>query len=133
MSGISCKLPLSMDGHDGAYTLNKTLDEVVKQNLKMLLLTIPGERCMDINFGIGIERYLFENDTPSLREKLSTRIHEQVAKYMPFVSVRDVFYGGLDDPNYSSPNSLNLTLHYHVDPISQDDILNIELPMVDKF
>ena len=88
---------------------------------------------MDLDFGIGIERYLFENDTPVVREKISTRIHEQVGKYMPFVSVRDVFYGGVDDPSASSPNSLRLTLHYHVDPISQDDMLNVDLPMADKF
>jgi len=133
MSGISCKLPLSVDEADGAYALNKTIMEVVKQNMKMLLLTIPGERCMDIDFGIGIERYLFENDTPKFREQISTRIHNQINKYMPFVTIRDVYYGGSDDPRTIAPNSLHLKLHYHVAPVAQDDILNITLPMVDKF
>ena len=60
MAGISIKLPLSLDPDDG-YKLNKTLKEVARQNLKMLVLTAPGERIMIPEFGVGIRNYLFEN------------------------------------------------------------------------
>ena len=40
MSGISPKLPLFYDSVDG-YGLTKTLKEVARQNLKMLVLFIP--------------------------------------------------------------------------------------------
>ena len=42
MAGISVKLPLFVSEFDGPYALNKTLKDTVKQNFKMLLLTIPG-------------------------------------------------------------------------------------------
>ncbi len=60
--GFSVKLPLSTDKIDGPYVLNKTLESTIKQNLKMLVLTEPGERVMNGNFGVGLKRLLFEPD-----------------------------------------------------------------------
>ena len=60
-SGISPKLPLIPDDVDGPYGLNKTLTESIKQNFRNLMLTIPGERIMIPDFGVGLPRYLFEN------------------------------------------------------------------------
>ena len=54
--GLSPKLPVSTDPIDG-YALNKTYAEVVTQNLKNLILTAPGERMMDVDFGVGIRNY----------------------------------------------------------------------------
>ena len=58
MAGISVKLPLSVSAQDGAYTLNKDLLSVVKQNFKMLILTNPGEKIMDPEVGVGIQKFL---------------------------------------------------------------------------
>ena len=64
MQGYSPKLPLAYDStQDGNYALNKTLIDTIRQNLKMLLLTNPGERIMMPNFGVGIRTYLFSEDT----------------------------------------------------------------------
>jgi phage baseplate assembly protein W len=60
MAGISPKLPISKNKEDG-YTLTKTYLESTQQNLKNLLLTVPGERMMDPDFGVGMNRFLFEN------------------------------------------------------------------------
>ena len=46
MSGISVKLPISRDKTDG-IKLIKNYGELASQNLKMLVLTVPGERMMD--------------------------------------------------------------------------------------
>ena len=51
-TGISVKLPLRVTAEDGPYALNKDLVETTKQNFKNLVLTNPGERIMDINFGV---------------------------------------------------------------------------------
>ena len=58
-SGYGPTLPITRSDEDG-YTLTKEVKEQIKQNFKMLLLTIPGERTFDMNFGIGIKKYLFE-------------------------------------------------------------------------
>ncbi len=64
-TGYSVKLPLQISPSDGPYTLNKNLASVVKQNVKMVIFTSPGERIMDSNFGVGIRNYLFEPLTES--------------------------------------------------------------------
>ena len=46
-TGFSPKIPLQYDPSDGYYKMNKSFAEVVKQNIKMIVLTAPGERIMD--------------------------------------------------------------------------------------
>jgi len=55
-SGLSPKLPLTVSEVFGPYNLNTNFEDLAKQNLKMLILTIPGERIMDPNFGVGLRR-----------------------------------------------------------------------------
>ena len=57
MYGISPKLPVTVDDLDGHYALTKTIREAIKQNFKNLMFTIPGEKVMDIDFGVGLKRY----------------------------------------------------------------------------
>ena len=128
MSGISVKFPLTYDFDDGPYALNKKLVDVIQQNFKMLLLTIPGERIMNTDFGVGIQRYLFENDTIELRSKLSSRIKSQVGKYMSFIKVRDVI---LPDIQQQNSNFLRISIKYYIEPISMEDVLNITIPNYD--
>ena len=55
--GLAPALPLTADEEDGHFTLLKSVLQTTEQNLKMLILTCPGERIMDINFGVGIRHY----------------------------------------------------------------------------
>tara|TARA_B100000287_G_scaffold411250_1_gene440511 strand:+ start:309 stop:743 length:435 start_codon:yes stop_codon:yes gene_type:complete len=128
MIGIGPKFPLALDSVDGAYLLIKELKEEVKQNFKNLLLTIPGERVMDPEFGIGIERFLFENNTIELRSAIDTRIKQQVRKYLPFIQVRNLIVSPEEDPMRMDPNSLFVEIKYFIAPIATEDILNITLP-----
>jgi len=95
MAGLSPKIPLMPDSIDGFYALNKTIKQVVKQNLKHLLLTIPGERLMIPNFGVGLERYLFEPYSVILEADIEARIRNQVDQFMPHVKIENI--------NFSSP------------------------------
>ncbi len=123
MQGFSPKLPLLHDKTgDGLYGLNKTLSDTVKQNLKMLILTNPGERIMDSNFGVGIRRFIFEQDTDQLRQKLSTRITEQITKYLNYVVISDII---ISPPNSNDENLLFLKIIYYVPAINIKDTLNI--------
>ena len=128
MSGISVKLPLAYNHEDGPYALNKTILDTVQQNFKMLMLTIPGERMMNTDFGVGIQKFLFENDTVELRSKISSRIKSQVSKYMSFIKVRDVI---MPDVNEQNNNFLTISIKYYIEPISMEDVLNITVPNYD--
>ena len=90
MPGYSAKLPL-FSVEDG-YALNKTVEDTVKQNLKMLMLTTPGERIMLPNFGAGLIKYLFELDNPALYSGIRSTIESQVKLWLPFVEILNVTF-----------------------------------------
>mgnify|MGYP003117636487 CR=1 FL=1 len=88
--GLSVSLPLRIDPIDGAYGLNRTLTQVAAQNLRMVILTSPGERIMFPEFGVGIRRYLFEQNTTSTLGIIRSRIEQQVSTYLPYVRILDL-------------------------------------------
>tara|TARA_R110000744_G_scaffold91695_3_gene177877 strand:+ start:1931 stop:2329 length:399 start_codon:yes stop_codon:yes gene_type:complete len=67
----------------------KTETEQLKSNFLNLLLTEPGERVMEPNFGIGLKKLLFESsvDEDSLNEK----INDQAKKYIPGINLLGVY------------------------------------------
>ena len=81
-------LPLSED-RELEYRHIDNYGDLIKQNFKNLLLTIPGERMMDVDFGVGVQRYLFENG-PAASSEIRGEVIRKVDRYMPFVDVRDV-------------------------------------------
>tara|TARA_R110000824_G_scaffold317510_2_gene504702 strand:- start:299 stop:679 length:381 start_codon:yes stop_codon:yes gene_type:complete len=126
MSGLSPKLPVRRDPADG-FALTKTYAEMIKQNLKNLVLTSPGERMMDIEFGVGIRDFLFEQNISSVRTSLEGRIRTQVLTYMPFVEIRNVLFF---PESVEHPNRLKLAIQYFVIPVSTIDALSISIDLV---
>ena len=92
MIGYSPKFPLQLDNYVGAYSLNTTLLEVAKQNFMNVLLTSPGERLMDQDFGVGLRQYLFEPNIPGLHTSIATNIQKQVGKYTPYIQLGTVLF-----------------------------------------
>ena len=123
--GYSPKLPLHRSDRDGYYALTKSHEEVVKQNLKMLLLTNPGERIMDPFFGVGLMHFLFEQDGAFVREEIAGRIREQVDFYMPFVEITDIRFGSAEDDPEIDPNSLFVYVQYEIIPLGIEDSVEL--------
>ena len=122
MSGISPKLPLSRDSENG-YSLTKTLKDVARQNLKMLILTNPGERIMVPEFGVGIKRYLFENYGQGTEGAINKKIREQVQIYLPVVSIVQISFGTADRDN----NRLGVSIAYAIPEIGAKDLLEFTI------
>ena len=126
MSGLSPKLPISRNSIDG-FTLTKTYNELIKQNLMNLVLTSPGERVMDINFGVGIRNFLFEQDTVEARLDIEEKIHEQVLRYMPFISIEQVGFPDLSPDNLSK---LHIVIQYSIKTTGTLDALSFTVDLV---
>jgi|32_taG_2_1085360.scaffolds.fasta_scaffold00258_4 phage baseplate assembly protein W len=123
MQGIGPKLPLAPNDIDGAgFGLVKTVAEEIQQNLTHIILTSPGERIMDIDFGVGLRRFLFEQMMPQTEEKIEARIYSQVNQYMPFVKIEKIEFF-----KNEFLNLLSVSLTYNVPSISEKDILLLEL------
>jgi phage baseplate assembly protein W len=121
MSGYSPILPLVLDAIDGPYASNKTVKDTIKQNLKMLLLTTPGERIMNPDFGVGIKAALFQQNTEDLRQRINDRIMSQVDKYMNYVRILNLQI--INDE--TSENTLYLLIKYQIPSVGSVDELII--------
>jgi phage baseplate assembly protein W len=94
---IGPELPLIRDKTHGLYGMITSYTEEVQQNFKNLLLTAPGERIMNPDFGVGLRHFLFEPRV-NVKPRIKQRIQAQVRKYMPFINIdRISFDSGLGD------------------------------------
>jgi phage baseplate assembly protein W len=93
--------------------------DLVRQNFKNLLLTIPGERMMDTDFGVGIQRFLFENGIAASSD-IRSETARKVSKYMPFVNLQNV----LVEPG-EEQNSLTVRIFYSVPSLAIDEYINL--------
>tara|TARA_Y100001973_G_C4965480_1_gene216971 strand:+ start:148 stop:528 length:381 start_codon:yes stop_codon:yes gene_type:complete len=118
--GISAKLPLAYTKADGPYLLTKDLTENTKQNLKILIFTNPGERVMNVDFGVGFSALLFENATDSVLEDLRERLFTQVDKYLPFVRIVDV-------KTELNENTAFLRVEYVISGLNISDNLDLDV------
>ena len=125
MHGVSPKVPLINLDEDASYGLNKTIPEAVGQNLRNLMLTTPGEKIMDPDFGVGLWRYLFEPNLQATHSEIEGRIRAQVQKYLPFVDILDISFikGKPTDP--MNDNALTIKLKYLIAPIAHIDVFVI--------
>ncbi len=133
MPGLSPKLPLHIDKIDG-YGLTKNFKEVARQNLKMVVLTNPGERIMLPNFGVGIKTYLFENADTFVFEEIEEKIRQQVRTYLPYITIDDInFFSERNNFNETEiePSSLSNYVHiqikYRIPTIFISDTLSLEI------
>lgn len=119
MAKLSPIFPLALSA-EGGYLANETVKQVVRQNFKNLILTSPGERVMLPDFGVGIRRYLFEQNIESNANNIRKRINEQIKTYMPFIEMQEFI------PTFDE-NELIITIKYFILPLSESDILNINI------
>jgi len=127
--GYGASLPLHVTTEDGPYALLKTTEAVAAQNLKMLVLTSPGERIMDNKFGVGIRNYLFWQYTPATLSDIESRIKQQTARYIPYINIRDVSFNGGDiTPTVGASmadNFLSIEIRYEIVPLNIGAILTL--------
>lgn len=121
-SALAIKLPLAKSSADG-WQLIKTLPALIKQNLKMILLTYQGERVMEPNFGVGIGSYLFKNFDANTYAEIEFKVREQVARYLPVVAIDNIIF----DASGQDFNELYMSLEYSIPNINVKDVLEFTL------
>lgn len=111
MAGLAPKLPLRRDETDG-YALIKNFRDLAQQNLKMLVLTSPGERIMHPEFGVGLRHYLFNQPDRGLYESIDNKIRSQVKKYFPHLRILNINFRDI-----SIHNALGINIVYYITPL----------------
>lgn len=126
--GYSARLPLQYGPEDGHYILLKSIQAVVRQNLKMLVLTNPGERIMIPEFGVGISRYLFQQVGEFSTRTIQNRILSQVASYLSYVKINNIDIYERTDLS----NTFQVTIEYSVPSMSTKGKLVLNLSPQDS-
>ena len=121
MSAFGVKLPLTKDSADG-FTSLKRIEDTVRQNLKMLILTNPGEKIMDVNYGVGIKSFLFSSRYNFTQTEIEQKIRDQVSFYMPAVIIRKI-----DFNLQQEQQTLSLAIFYDIPDIGTKDLIQLVL------
>ena len=117
MASLSVRLPLMLDSVDG-FSMIKDIRTLIRQNLKMLILTNPGERIMEPTFGLGLKNKLFENNINV--EELKLQIGDKINQFIPQVSLMDV-----DAQLDQNLHTLLITISYKIMNTGESDAIEI--------
>ena len=108
---VAVGVTFPFDG-EAVFNSSYTTKEQVKSNLINLLLTSPGERLMNPEFGIGIRQYLFEQviDKQFLKDKIT----DKVQIYIPEIEIDDVFIKRENLETTPEIHTIRISLYYKV-------------------
>jgi len=122
MASIGVRLPVTLDESFG-FGMVTNIRDMVKQNLKMLILCNPGERTMIPKYGVGITQFLFENADSDVYARIDAKIREQVDRYMKMITIEEVNFYSIEPDS----NKVSLRLVYSLPAIAVNDILEITI------
>ena len=71
------KFPLSKGNHD-TFELYSDVKQQIGFYLKNLILTSPGENISDPRYGVGLRRFLFEQNNDITRSSIVSSISSQI-------------------------------------------------------
>ena len=125
-SGLSPKLPLRIDKVFGPYGLITDYVSLARQNFKMLLLTNPGGRMMNPDFGVGLKRYLFELNDPATYETINDRIVEQTKRYMKYIQINKIDFSVPENSPDLFPNDISIAVQFTILPLQTTTMLEIQ-------
>ena len=101
------------------------MSDLISQNLKMIVLTHPGERVMDPEYGVGAKVYLFSNFSSTVYVDIEQKIREQVAKYMPVVTIQQVQFDKRAET--IDRNTLSMRIVYTIPAINITQMLEFTI------
>lgn len=113
---LSIRLPMNnarTKNQSEIFNLSYTTEEQSISNFINLLLTKDGERFMQPNFGVGLYYYIFEQNVIALNSILETKIRDQVAFWLPYISIDDIRISNLEN-KLQDENSLNIEIKFSV-------------------
>lgn len=100
----------------------RDIKELIKFHLTNLLLTNPGEKISDPEYGVGLRKYLFENFSSEVAPDLEFAIEEGMSRYLSYLKL-----DGVSIEENEDQNKLNIRIHYTILKTTEMQILEIAL------
>jgi hypothetical protein len=99
-------LPMPQAGQLGYPDLERS----VRDSIRIILTTRPGEQLMRPRFGAGLQDFLDEGNTVALRRQIQTAILESLQSYENRIMVDAVHV----DPVADAPPEVQVQIHYRL-------------------
>ncbi|HTA44794.1 MAG TPA: GPW/gp25 family protein [Bryobacteraceae bacterium] len=94
----------------GGVMTYATLEQSVRDSIRIILTTRPGEQLMTPYFGAGLQNYLDEGNTLAVRRQIQTTIQSALQQYENRITVDAVEVNPID----GAPSEINVQIHYRV-------------------
>lgn len=111
---VGIKLPFN---RKKIFDLDYTTKNHARSKLINVLLTSPGERLHQPNFGAGLKNRLFQQNTPIAGDELRAIVTPQVERYVPEITIKNIALrdGGLQG------HILYVTVNYSLNNNDEED------------
>tara|TARA_R110002110_G_scaffold132910_5_gene314925 strand:+ start:1778 stop:2179 length:402 start_codon:yes stop_codon:yes gene_type:complete len=116
--------PLKRGNHD-TYQIYTEFKSQINFYLKTLLLTAPGENISSPTYGVGLRRYLFEQNTEEVHSVIRTAIYDQIGSFMSYLRVKSVRVTASNEE--IDTNSLKISITYSIPKKAQNEIFELTL------
>lgn len=87
-----------------------SLEESVRQCIRIILLTRPGEQLMRPDFGAGLGRFLHEPNTLTTRRRIHDVVLDALDRWEPRIQVDQV----LVEPVVDRPDQIRVEIRYRM-------------------
>jgi phage baseplate assembly protein W len=99
-------LPLPQNGQ----LVFPTLDQSVRDSIRIILTTRPGEQLMRPRFGAGLQNFLDDGNTISVRRQIQSTILDNLSAYETRIVVDRVDV----DPIPNAPSEVHVQIYYRL-------------------
>jgi|TARA_R100001460_G_scaffold41513_2_gene77233 hypothetical protein len=83
---IGLSFPLRAGGNKD-FQMTKTSLEQAQHNIRNLILTYPGERAQQPEFGSRLRELLFEQQDDELPNKIDEEVRRSIGQWLPYINV----------------------------------------------
>jgi len=119
---LGLSLPIQL-GTQGYFETNTDTISQVSDNIKNLILTVPGERRFNNSFGSNLYNLLFENIEVGVNDNIIIdAIQRVIDQYLPGISILDVQISNTTSEN-NTKNSIFINIKFNYN----NTIGNVEL------
>ena len=118
------KWPLKA-GNADTFELYDDINQQISFYLKNLLLTSPVENISDSSYGVGLRRFMFEPNLPSIRSSIAGAISSQISEYLPYLTVEDIQVNA--SAKEIDNNSLKVRIIYSIPNDAAQQIFELDL------
>ena len=124
MSFYGPSWPLS-NGERDLFKMNEDLKSQINFELKNLLMTFPGENISAPDYGVGMRKYIFEQNTNSIRQEIILNVQNQISTYMSYIQLNKIKVTAT--PEDVDNNTLSVSITYSIPKKIEQEVFNINI------